>query len=361
MLIGADYNSYQYRIAVNSATGSAELMSDLSYLECTPVGVITIDFTHMGVPLTQELREEYLPGSFGYLSVQHLLEVVAAIAVFKDRCSHKLMATLPNQKSRAGQDVAVGKFLNDMDLASLLQEMGVEVRFADPLSQELGRDDRRQNLIPLMRISAPEPHSSERRPDQLPIDFFKQSAKIRERVEGVFSQALFDDPDLASILATVVQEAVDNMVRYGKGGIIGGLYYPYVGEVEVTLVNRRGGFGGKTPDEQLESLLTACEARTDRQQGGNGITELSRLAITCFGTLYFRSGNAALRMSPDGSIIGTTEETGLPTPGASVTILLQLLPNKFAERTETMKAYEAVLRASLEAYINRKGLNNGKH
>src|SRR5262249_30306164 len=146
--------------------------------------------------------------------------------------------------------------------------------------------------------------------------------RIRERVELVFVQGLPGnlgvsfDPNLARQFAMVVNEAVDNMIEYGEGGVIGGLYHRKVGEVEITLVNRSGGFGGVTPREQLRALIDAYEGTSHRQYGGgNGIAALSRLAGACFGTLLFRNGNATLRLSPDGSIDGDVDETGIETPG----------------------------------------------
>jgi hypothetical protein len=149
----------------------------------------------------------------------------------------------------------------------------------------------------------------------------------------------------------VVNEAVDNLIEYGRGGIIGGLYYPKVGEVEITLVNHQGGFGGSTPAEELDALISASEGKSSRPTGGaNGIMALSRLTMICFGSLLLRNGNACLRLPPDGSVVATTSETGLPTPGASVTILLQLLPDGSVVRTEAMSDFELVLKNSLSNY-----------
>jgi hypothetical protein len=179
---------------------------------------------------------------------------------------------------------------------------------------------------------------------------FKVLKQIRDRVQAVFAKALARESDLADRFTSVVSEAVDNLVAYGQGGIIGGLYYRRVGEVEITLSNRLGGFGGQTPAEQLEALLQACEKRTREGRGGNGIPELSRLTLTCFGTLLVRNGNASIRFLPDGSVAATTDETGFSLPGASVTVLLQLLPDESVQRTEAMKAFEEVLARSLLGY-----------
>lgn len=343
MLIEADYSRRHYRIAVNNASTSAELVSDLAYLEDAPNGVLSFDFTHMAAPLTQERREEYLPGGFGYQPTLQLLEIVSTIAEYSGRngvCPHQLETRLPGESSR------VGRFLADMRLPTLLAGMGINVSFAGPATAERGYDDStRQNLLPLTSITVS------------PAPNFATLQKIRARVERVFERALPDDLDLANRCASIVDEAIDNMIEYGGGGILGGLYYPSVGEVEITLVNRSGGFGGATPAEELDALVAAYEGQTSRATGGgNGITELSRLAIACFGTLLLRNGSATLRLLPDGSIVGTTEETGLTTPGAYVTLLLQLLPTKSLQRTSALERFEPVLIASLEAYARSKGL-----
>jgi hypothetical protein len=76
------------------------------------------------------------------------------------------------------------------------------------------------------------------------------------------------------------------------------------------MVNRNGGFGGSTPDEELEALLAACKGKTrPTKGGGTGIATLSRLALVCFGTLL-RNGNAALCLLPDGSVSATTDNSG---------------------------------------------------
>jgi hypothetical protein len=340
MLINLDTSGRRYDIALNNASSGGELISDLSYLDTVPPGTITLDFRHMAAALTQETREEYLPGSFGYQPTLHLLELVSVIAAFVDRTAlapHTVVACLPRKDSR------VGRFLANFRLPEILAASGITLQFADPSNAELGNDDlSRHNLIPMtvvrLRRGAPD---------------FKVLKQIRDRVQAVFAKALARDSDLANRFTSVVSEAVDNLVAYGQGGIIGGLYYRRVGEVEITLSNRLSGFGGQAPAEQLEALLHACEKRTREGRGGNGIPELSRLTLTCFGTLLLRNGNASIRFLPDGSVAATTEETGFSLPGASVTALLQLLPDESVQRTEPMKAFEEVLARSLLGYRGR--------
>jgi hypothetical protein len=337
MLINLDTSRRRYEIALNNASSGGELVSDLSYLDAAPAGTIVLDFRHMAASLTQETREEYLPGSFGYQPTLHLLELASVIGSFVERmalCPHTLVARLPRKNTR------VGRFLAGFRLPEILAGFGLELQFTAPSNEELGDDDpSRHNLIPMTVVRL-----SGGRPD------FKVLKQMRSRVETVFTKALARDSDLANRFTSVVSEAVDNLVAYGQGGVIGGLYYRRVGEVEITLSNRCGGFGGQTPAEQLEALLQACEKRSREGRGGNGIPELSRLTLTCFGTLLLRNGNASIRFLPDGSIAATTDETGFPLPGASVTVLLQFLPDDSVERTEAMKAFEGVLARSLLAY-----------
>lgn len=345
MLIVCDRNARQYVIALNNMSNSAELASDFSYLEGAPAGVLTFDFTHMAAGLTQEAREAYLPGSFGFQPTISLLEIVSTIASFTERaaiCPHHLAVILPNKHSR------VGRFLIDMGLPTLLKKMKLDIGEANPASVELGRDDpTRKSLIPLTVIDTlfgGQPN-------------FEIYELLLESVENVFTEALPGEQSLVNCFTSIVDEAIDNLVEYGRGGIIGGLYYPKIGEVEITMVNRYGGFGGSTPDEELEALIEACEGKTRRAKGGGtGITNLSRLAIVCFGTLLLRNGNAALRLLPDGSVSATTENTGIPTPGAYVTILLQLLPSKYITRTEDMRKFEAVLGRWLQTYSRRSSI-----
>lgn len=346
MLVNAEQSKQQgYVIAINNSSSCAELMSDFSYLEGKPNGSLIFDFRHVAGGLTQEYREEYLPGGFGYQPTQQLLEVVAAIANYTERsavCPHQLRAILPNRKSK------VGSFLYRMQLESILKKLGVYIEFAEPASPELGIDDQsRRNLIPLTIISISKG-----------LDF-QQISRLRNRIEKVFDLALPNNIALANCFTSIVSEAVDNMIDYGDGGIIGGLYYPRIGEVEISLTNRYGKFGGSTPAEELEALIAACEGKSRRSKGGgNGINELSRLTTMCYGTLLLRNGNATLRLMPDGSIASTIDETGLPAPLASVTILLQLLPVTSVTETETMVAFKSVLRESLEQYFTWKGLSN---
>lgn len=330
-----------YVIALNNASGSAELMSDFSYIEGFPRGVLTFDFTHMAAPLTQETRDEYLPAGFGYQPTQQLLEVTCAIAAYTEQRAlppHELVARLPSGKSRTG------RFLVDMHLPQLLGKMGLRIESANPASTEMGRDDARENLIPLTSLGI-----GANGPD------FSVLSKMHARIATVFQHALPDEVNVAERFTSIVNEAVDNLIEYGQGGIIGGLYYPRVGEVEISLINRCGGFGGTTPSEELKALVAAYEGQTRRScGGGNGIAELSRLAITCFGTLVLRNGSATLRLPPDGSVASTTEETGFSTLGASVTILLQLLPVTRG-RMASIGAFEAVLVHSLETYATSRG------
>jgi hypothetical protein len=133
--------------------------------------------------------------------------------------------------------------------------------------------------------------------------------------------------------------------------MIGGLYYPKSGEVEVTLANRSGSFGGRTPEEELEALIEACEGNTQRKHGGGtGIANLSRLALMGFGTLLLRNGHATLKLLPDGSIIATQDDTGLPLPGVHATLLLQFIPTAWLSRTEDMRQFEDVLAQWLQTY-----------
>jgi len=341
MLILLDAQARRYEIALNNASCGHELVSDLSYLGKTPPGTLCFDFRHMAAPLTQETREEYLPGNFGYQPTLNLLEIVSVMSDFAQRlapCPYTLVARLPRKDSR------VGRFLGDFRLHQILEALGFRLEFADPSNAELGDDDSgRHNLIPMTIV----PLSGDI-PD---LAVLKQ---IRDRVQTVFAKALDQDSDLADRFTIVVSEAVDNLVTYGNGGLIGGLYYRRVGEVEITLCNRCGGFGGDTPESQLEALVVACEKRRRVGRGGNGIPQLSELALTCFGTLLLRSGNASVQFLPDGSITARTDETGLSLPGASVTILLQLLPDKSIQRTDAMKAFEEVLARSLRGYHKPK-------
>lgn len=340
MLIEADPISGYTRFAINNSSDGAELMADISYLAAGTGGTLLLDFTHMAAPLTQEKREEYLPGGFGYQPTLPLIEVLAAIGYLVENrgvypC--ELSARLPNPNTR------VGRFLDGMKVPQCLKDMGVRVEYAEPATAETGRDDStRQNLIPITSIDV----LLDGQPD------FRVLATLRRRVESVLKSALGTSPDLADAFTTIIYEAVDNLIEYGQGGIIGGLFYPRMGEVEITLVNRHGGFGGTNPAEQLDALVSALEGESRRNMGGgNGMKELSRLALACFGTLLFRNGNALLRLPPDGSIVGTTYETGLTTPGASVTAVLQLQPTAQVIRSSILREFEFVLANSLAPFL----------
>jgi hypothetical protein len=342
MLVSLDRAGRTYHVAINNGTSYAELMADISYLGGVPSGVLLFDFTHMAVPLTKARLEIHLPGNLGYQPTQLLIEVVAAIAwcvTDKRTCQHRMVARLPNSNTR------VGRFLADMHLQPVLTEMGLKVEYADPSMREAGNDDPRSNLIPLTMLRV-EPKSN----------LVQRVTEIRKQVERVFQEALPRDHHRANRFTSIVSEAVDNMIDYGEGGFIGGLYYPRVGEVEITLANQANGFGGETPNEQLEVLVGVCEGQTQRAVGGGcGIAALFDLALRCFGTLLLRNGNASVHLGPDGSMVGTTKVTELPTLGASVTILLQLLPVDSVVRTEPMRAFEKILAASLQRH-HRKGV-----
>jgi hypothetical protein len=337
MLVAIDEKSSEYTIAVNNATSASELLSDFSFLIGRDFGSVIFDLTHMAAPLTEEHREDYYPGGFGYQPTQHLIEVVSSISLVREQLGdHNLVGILPDAKSN------VGKFLADMRLKEALDSIGVETAYAGPATTESGEDDfTRRNLIPLTNVTV----SSDT------IDF-GLIRSVRDRIEGVFAEAVGRDQRLANLFTQMVSEAVDNLVTYGRGGFIAGLYYPRAGEVEITLMNRHGGFGGSTACEQLEALIEACERRKTGGSGGNGLAELTTLTEIGFGTLLIRNGNAKLSLPPDGSVVGVTDETGIDVPGASVTILLQLTPADNVTRNPTMEAYEAAIRASLERYIN---------
>src|SRR5205085_8688210 len=109
--------------------------------------------------------------------------------------------------------------------------MGLRVEDADPATAEIGWDDTRENLIPLTAIDV-----IATGPD------FEIVSKVHDRIASVFRRALPDETNLAEHFTSIVNEAVDNLIEYGDGGIMAGLYYPCVGEVEMSLVNRCGGF-----------------------------------------------------------------------------------------------------------------------
>jgi hypothetical protein len=270
-----------------------------------------------------------------------LVESVAVIAAYAqgdDGQPHHLMAMVPDKSSK------VGRYLWDMGLPQMLQTSGLEVSVVGPAAEELGEDDEsRQNLIPLTSVRIGRHHQVLYRIDQ--------------RVRRVFTVALPDQPHLVELFTAVVREAVDNMVDYGSGGVVAGLFYPAAGEVEITLANRLGGFGGQTPEEQRDALLTACAGEPTRALGGvNGLRELQQLAAHCMGTLMLRSGAATLYMAPDGTVDVQMDETDLPAPGAAVTILLHLAASasgRNAGDPEVRRAFEQMLRASVTAYLGR--------
>src|SRR5260221_6539080 len=178
MLVTCDHDARQYVIALNNMSISAELASDFSYLEGVPAGVLTFDFTHMAAGLTQETREAYLPGNFGFQPTISLLEIVSTIASFTEHaaiCPHHLVVILPNKHSR------VGRFLIDMGLPAFLKKMKLDIGEANPASVELGRDDpTRKSLIPLTVIDTlfgGQPN-------------FEVYELLLESVENVFTEAL---------------------------------------------------------------------------------------------------------------------------------------------------------------------------
>jgi hypothetical protein len=346
MLTEINIEHRRYRVALTNYSNAAEVIADLSYLENLPAGELCFDFRHMTGALTQETREDFLPGSFGYQPTRQLAELAAVITELPTRqppFSHRLTTLLP------GRDSRVGRYLAGMRLGPLLRDAAVAVSTGQPANAEFGEDDTtRKNMIPLTRVTV----SSAGCPD------FQTVSDLRQNTEQVLRESLPSDHDLADRFTTIISEAVDNMVEYGKGGLVAGLYYPRAGEVEITLINRRGGFGGTTPGQQLEALVTACSQSTRPNGGGNGIRELSRLCLRCFGTLWLCSGAAALRFLPDGAITTDIETTGLEAAGASVTVLLQLLPSGSFAPNPTREAFEKVLRQALDSFSSRSGVGS---
>jgi anti-sigma regulatory factor (Ser/Thr protein kinase) len=312
MLIDSDRTTGRYVIAITNATGWAELAADLHYLMDLPPGEIFFDFTHLSGNLTAEKRLDYLPGNFGFHPTDRLAEEVACIGYFREQLilhAHRWRSRLPSRSTK------VGAFLSNMHVGRALRKMEVEVE--EVTVSENGHDDpSRKNLIPLTDIVL-----RGGQPD------FNQLQSLRQHIEQVFSLALDQAQSMANRFASIVNEAVSNLIEYAHGGWVAGLYYPHVGEVEISLINRRGGFGGQTPQEQLERLLAVVEGATERPQGGgHGITELMDLAHQYFGTLRLSSGNASLYISPDDSMTSVVDDTGIDIPGGRVTIVLQLLP-----------------------------------
>jgi len=302
----------------------------------------------MAAPLTQEMREEFTPGSMGYQPLRNLAEVVAELAAYTESTAlfpHRIVAAVPDRRS------AVGKFLHGIGLTSILDELNIEREGGIPASPEPAqyRDDDRHNIVPFTSLIVG-------LDGRLTPQSLKKFNGLHSRIENAFAVALSDYPGLAVQFATAVMEAVDNMVEYGDGGIIAGLYYPRVGEVELTLVNRRGGFGGATPDEQMHALLAACEGATRRTSGGgNGIRELMRLTIHFFGSLVLRSGAAIVYATPNGDLLGRFSHTGFPANAASVTTMLQLLPSDHGRHSgdrAVREAFAATLSARVTSYRN---------
>src|SRR5229473_4960625 len=149
MLVAIDEKSSEYTIAVNNATSATELLSDFSFLVGRDLGSVIFDLTHMAAPLTEEHREDYYPGGFGYQPTQHLLEVVTSISLVREQLGdHNLVGILPDAKSN------VGKFLADMRLREALCSIGVKTAYAGPATTESGEDDfTRRNLIPLTNVT----------------------------------------------------------------------------------------------------------------------------------------------------------------------------------------------------------------
>jgi hypothetical protein len=350
VLVNCDRTNGDYVIALRNTSTGAELRADFSYLEDVPRGTLRLEFTQMAAPLTQEMRPEFTPGSMGYQPTRNLVEVVAELAAYTEATalfSHRVVATVPDKRS------AVGKFLHGIGLPNILDELRIEREGGIPASPEPKqyRDDDRHNIVPFTSLVIGAD-------GRLTPQSLKKFNGLHGRIENAFAGALSDYPGLALQFATAVMEAVDNMVEYGDGGIIAGLYYPHVGEVELTLVNRHGGFGGSTPDEHMQALLAACEGATRRTRGGgNGIRELMRLTIHFFGTLVLRSGSATVYATPDGELLGRVSHAGFPANAASVTTLLQLLPSdhgRHAGDRAVREAFAATLAARVASY--REGM-----
>ena len=312
MIIFPDHTSGRYIIAITNSTGWAELAADFTYLTDVTPGDIVFDFTHLSGNLTSEKRFDYLPASFGFHPTDRLAEEIACISYFREQsilCPHQWHARLPNRATK------IGAFLAHMHIGRVLKKMGFEIE--EMRVPETGQDDSsRQNLIPLTDIIL-----QNEKPD------FNQLTILRSQIEQTFSLALDGDEALANRFTSIVSEAVDNLIEYAHGGWVAGLYYPRVGEIEISLINRRGGFGGLTPQAQLDRLLTVIEGATERPEGGgHGIPQLTELTYRYLGTLRLSNGNASLYISPEGSMTSEIEDTGIAIPGGRVTIVLQLLP-----------------------------------
>ncbi|MDP2860000.1 MAG: hypothetical protein Q8P50_18835 [Bacillota bacterium] len=317
MLVSLDRKLRRAHIGINNGTGLAELLADFSLIECTIPHTIIFDWTHASANLTLEKREDYLPGGFGFHPTDLLTEEIAALAQFIGQygdAGHQLRARLPHE------DTKIGAFFQRMKLGEVLRRLGIQVEGIGVCEEEGAEDDiTRRTLIPLQFVTV----TADGTPD------FRAINSLRRNIEATFNGALEGDRDLANRLTSVVSEAVDNMVEYAGGGIVAGLYYPRVGEVEITLINRCGGFGGSEADDQLEALLSAVERALDKDgPGGNGIRELMNLADAAFGTVRLSSGPASLLIAPDGTMQTVVDNLGFPPPGARVTLVLQLLPGK---------------------------------
>src|SRR5438309_1218629 len=117
MLTNIDPSTRRYTVVLNNYTDAAEILSDLSYLDGQLPGELCFDFRHMAAAVTQETREEYLPGNFGYQPTRQLAEVAATLIDLAGRAqpyAHRLAALLPRGDTR------VGSYLTGMRLDSLL-------------------------------------------------------------------------------------------------------------------------------------------------------------------------------------------------------------------------------------------------
>lgn len=340
MLVETQPEVGQYKIAITHATGWTELAADFLALEGVPHGELLFDFTHLSGNLTRvdPERLEHLPASFGFHPTDRLTEEIACIGYFQREGllqGHTLKAKLPRPQTK------VGAFLATMKVSQMLQKMSIEVDDAASVTEEGEDDTSRQNLIPLSYVGF-----EDGKPD------FKMISRLRRQIEAALTLALEDDQDLANKSTSVVNEALDNMVDYSRGGLVAGLYYPRIGEVEISLINRHEGFGGDTPQEQLDRLLNVIEGATERTEGGgNGISELMDLTHRCLGTLRLSNGNASLYVAADGSMATSLDDTGIMIPGGRVTILLQLLPAA-PMPTATARAMVELVRKTIFQNLN---------
>jgi hypothetical protein len=199
MLIAANHPNSRYIIAITNSTGWAELAADFHSLADSPPGAILFDFTHLSGNLSSEKRFDYLPGSFGFHPTDRLAEEVACIGYFREQLIlrlHPWCARLPNRTTK------VGAFLSGMHVGRVLRKMGLEVEEAKV--SEIGRDDvSRLNLIPLTDIVLRGGN-----PD------FTQLMHLRQRIEQTFGLALNGNASLANHFASIINEAVDNLIAY---------------------------------------------------------------------------------------------------------------------------------------------------